>query len=368
MFSLRPQNRWRLEEFLDIATDASRSESPDSFFSVLVNLAAFDRDALEEFIEARGVLLAEDELALARTWRDSPPSLWHVVAVELASSVEMFDTRSGASVVVTDRSASQGLHVGDYVFVRVVPAGSSWLFTGEIVLVPLAHRESLLELLGADAETQDLAAWIGRLFAPIRMANYEGDDVVLCRAVLAPVTTSWEDLSDTLDRLFGASDNGRWTEFAEINGSSVVRCFLRRELETLVVETNSVERFDRILKVLREEVGDLETIDEVRTDLSSTANLATRADQNMETSTDEKMPAEILQAVRDLMREREDAWLDESIPALGGCTPRQAAADPTRREDLAALLNEFDRRGAVPSPAVTFDVARLREQLGLFNS
>jgi hypothetical protein len=185
---------------------------------------------------------------------------------------------------------------------------------------------------------------------------------------LAPVTTPWEDLSDTLDRLFGESDDGKWTEFVEINGSSVVRCFLRREFQTLVVETNSVERFDRILNFLREEVGDLETIDEVRTDLSSTANLATRAAQIVGTSTEEILPAEIAQAVRDLIREREDAWLDESIPALGGCTPRQAAADPTRREDLAALLNEFDHRGAVPSPAVTFDVARLREQLGLFNS
>ena len=76
---------------------------------------------------------------------------------------------------------------------------------------------------------------------------------------------------------------------------------------------------------------------------------------------------QILDAVRNLMREKEDAWLDESISALSGLTPRQVA-DPTRREDLAALLNEFDRHGEVPSPAVTFDVSRLRLQLGVFNS
>jgi hypothetical protein len=368
LFSLRPQNQWRLEELLDIATDAARAESPDSFFSVLVSLAAFDRDALEEFIEARGVLLAEDELALARTWRASPPTLWHVVAVDPGASVQLFDTRGGASVVVKDHSASQSLHVGDYVFVRVVPTESSFLFTGEIVRVPLAHRASLLELLGAAAEMRDLAAWVGRLFAPIQLANYEGDDVVLCRAVLAPVTTSWEDFSDTLDRLFEESDDGQWTEFVEISGTNVVRCLLRRELETLVVETNSIERFDRILKVLHEEVGDLEVIDEVRTDLSSTADLVTRGGHNTEPSTDSDVPAEVLKAVRDLMRAKEDAWLDESIPALGGLTPRRAAADPTRREDLAALLNEFDRRGAVAPPAMTFDVTRLREQLGVFNS
>ena len=368
LFSFRPQNRWRLEELLDVATDAAGAESPAALFPVLADLAAFDRDALGEFIAARGELLADDELGLVRAWLDTKPTLWHVVAADPGSSVELFDTQTGESVTVTDHSASQGLQVGDYVFVHIVPPGSNWLFTGEIVRVPLAHRASLLELLGASAETQDLAAWVGRVFAPIQMANYEGDDVVLCRAVLSPVTTSWEDLTDTLDRIFGEPDDGRWTEFVEINGSSVVRCFLRRELETLVVETNSVERFERILKVLREEVGDLGIIEEVRTDFSSISDLATRADASLETSTDEALPPEVLQAVRNLMREKEDAWLDESIPALGGFTPRQAAADPTRREDLAALLNEFDRYGAVPSQAVTFDVAWLRQQLGIFNS
>ncbi len=369
LFSLRPQNQWRLEELLDIAVDCARAGSPDSFFSILVNLAAFDRDALDEFIEARGVLLPEDELALARTWRDSPPVLWQVVDVDLGASVELFDTRGGASVVVEDHSASQSLHVGDYVFVRVVPTESRFLFTGEIVRVPLAHRASLLELLDAGARTLDLAAWVGSLFAPIQLANYEGDDVVLCRAVFSPVTTSWEELSATLDGLFGESDDGQWTEFVEISGASVVRCLLRRELETLVVETNSIERFDRILNVLHEKVGDLAVIDEVRTDLSSTADLVNRGGHNIEPSTDSEVPAEVIKAVRDLMRAKEDAWLDESIPALGGLTPRRAAADPTRREDLAALLgNEFDRRGALAPPAMTFDVTRLREQLGVFNS
>ena len=134
------------------------------------------------------------------------------------------------------------------------------------------------------------------------------------------MNSRFRGLSDTMDRIFGESDAGRWTEFVEINGSSVVRYFLRRELETLVVETNSVERFDRILKVLREEAGDLGIIEEARTDLSSTTALAVRADENITMSRDEDFPPEILQAVRDLMREKEDAWLDESIPALGGFT------------------------------------------------
>jgi hypothetical protein len=48
-------------------------------------------------------------------------------------------------------------------------------------------------------------------------------------------------------------------------------------------------------------------------------------------------------------------------PAAG---PRQAADDPSRREDLVALLHEFDRM-ATPAGAVGFDTGRLRQSLGL---
>lgn len=78
----------------------------------------------------------------------------------------------------------------------------------------------------------------------------------------------------------------------------------------------------------------------------------------------------------DSMLDRGTRWLDHSIPALGGLTPRQAAADPTRREQLERLLAEFDRHdarirelgtatdGAVGAP-ITYDTAALRRELGL---
>jgi hypothetical protein len=66
------------------------------------------------------------------------------------------------------------------------------------------------------------------------------------------------------------------------------------------------------------------------------------------------------------MRQKETAWLDDHIPALGGLTPRQAADDPTRRPDLVALLHEFDDRASHSSATLTFDVDRLRQLLGLF--
>lgn len=76
----------------------------------------------------------------------------------------------------------------------------------------------------------------------------------------------------------------------------------------------------------------------------------------------------------EISRQAQTRWLDESIPALEGLTPREAAADPTHREQLERLLAEFDQLadrfrdltidGAVGGP-ITYDTASLRRELGL---
>ncbi len=70
-------------------------------------------------------------------------------------------------------------------------------------------------------------------------------------------------------------------------------------------------------------------------------------------------------------REAIDAWLthwpDEHVPALGGLTPRTAAARAKQRPRLEALLREFEHdvyklaRAGEPAP----DIARLRAELGM---
>ncbi len=60
----------------------------------------------------------------------------------------------------------------------------------------------------------------------------------------------------------------------------------------------------------------------------------------------------------------EQRWCGESIPALGGLTPRQAAEDPTRREQLERLLASFDAIETPPG-AFTMRTDHLRALLGL---
>lgn len=70
----------------------------------------------------------------------------------------------------------------------------------------------------------------------------------------------------------------------------------------------------------------------------------------------------IAAALEEMAGKFEAAWLDESIPALAGHTPRECADDPTRRPDLIRLLDSFPEDTGQPG---TMSPARLRAALGL---
>ncbi|HUF99778.1 MAG TPA: SEC-C domain-containing protein, partial [Ilumatobacter sp.] len=94
---------------------------------------------------------------------------------------------------------------------------------------------------------------------------------------------------------------------------------------------------------------------------------------------DDADEAAVIAAINaEFARQAQAHWLDDHVPALGGLTPREAAADPTRREQLVRLLDEFDRRNealdelagegdGVPEGfrPMSYDVAALRRELGL---
>ncbi|MDN5930661.1 MAG: hypothetical protein L0I24_06310, partial [Pseudonocardia sp.] len=60
----------------------------------------------------------------------------------------------------------------------------------------------------------------------------------------------------------------------------------------------------------------------------------------------------------------ERRWCDEHVPALDGRTPREAAADPTRRDELVRLIASFPEIDPATG-AFGMRPWRLRELLGL---
>ena len=370
-FTVRPPRRGLVEVLIAIVGESASPEATSELVPVLIDVAAFEGGGLEEFIEHRGDLLPPDELTLCRTWLGSRLALWEVVTAEPGSTVTLRDTRTGDQVVVTERTASQTVRPGVYLLTRVVAAGSQNQILGLPLTITLRQRDSLIELLDDDPEVDEIADWLGLAMGPPTLTNREGEDLLACRAVLQPRSASWEEVTASLEDRFGPPPDPsleRWTETISIDGEDLVRTFLEREGDSLIVETNSIERFERVQGVLQKlVVGGFDVLEE---EVQSVADAAAHHSPEGRSPTDAddltELSPEVTEYMQDLMRQKEDGWLDEHVPALGGVTPRQAAADPTRREDLIALLRDFDR----PPPTsgrqfFSFDVARLRQKLGL---
>ncbi len=79
----------------------------------------------------------------------------------------------------------------------------------------------------------------------------------------------------------------------------------------------------------------------------------------------EEQSPELLEALRDFKAKHNEAWLDTETPALGGRTPRECASRPRMRARLDVLLKEMENHEGRLPEAERFDVARLREELGL---
>ena len=111
-----------------------------------------------------------------------------------------------------------------------------------------------------------------------------------------------------------------------------------------------------MLALLRASIPDLDIVSDERVPIRPGA---------ADASSDAAQPVELLDpAIREeIIDAMERRWLRESVPALGGITPIEAAADPTRREELERLLASFPE--PTDGPMMTLRPSRLRALLGL---
>ena len=136
----------------------------------------------------------------------------------------------------------------------------------------------------------------------------------------------------------------------------IVRATLTMNGDRLEVQTQSEPRMDRVLALLDEVLPDVRLLSDQRAPLApgQLPQPPTLPGPGVTPGPD------ALAQLQELLEQR---WLDECVPALAGLTPRQAAADPTRRNELRRLIASFPADEAVPEGAFTMRPARLRELL-----
>lgn len=132
--------------------------------------------------------------------------------------------------------------------------------------------------------------------------------------------------------------------------------------DRLRVESNSTRRADRLRDALTAHLAEL-AMYAFREEMSQ-SELAARARQSPpDHRPSELPPPEVIAALRDIKEQHMIAWLDMSLPSLGGLTPRAAARSAESGAALELVLREIEHQEARTPDHERFDVRRLRAAL-----
>lgn len=321
---------------------------------VVLDIAAFDEGLLEEFLARRGPALPADERELAARWRDTRRSV-HRVTAQRGECLTLDDLVTGETREVLGREAPP-LTVGECLLGRVLPdgAGGHRLFWGPLRLGPHppADPEALLAVGG-----ERLAAAVAT--DRPRVTTTEGEPTVWCELAYAlPEPAEPERVADVLAAAgLTVEEPGRLVETVEIDGASRIRGAVAVAGGRVEVTANSDRRADRLAARVAEALPEAVLVAERRRPLwqfFDDLHRFGRPTEEPEASADERA------ALAAFIREQEQRWVDEPVPALDGLTPRQAAADPAHRAQLEQLVAE-----APTGVEGAFDADRLRALLGL---
>jgi hypothetical protein len=358
---------WR--EMVEVAAERARYvQGPEGLSAAIHDplvgdLVLFEGGYFEEFVALRGELLPDDERSLAEQWLLVDRSVYEVCDARPGDGLTMRDIRTGDVHEVRERTASRQLKAGELVCARVVPAGDTMQIFGGLEPVALGERDHLVALLDSEPEPVELAEFLTRRYAPARLANTEGEPLVLCEATLRSADP--ESLAAVLDREYertSESGTARWHELVTTDGMQRIRATLELDRDRLEVNTNSEARMDRVLAT----VGALATLEsqtrEPARDAREMSRLAARSPGTGGAAPLDPSDPQIAAVLAQVAREYERSWPDQPLPALAGYTPRQAAADPTRRDDLSRLLASFPDD---PDNPAAMSPRRLRTELGL---
>ena len=339
---------------------AADPDDPDSVAEALqdplvVDVALCEGGWFERFLADRGSLLPEDEALLAAAWTLVPRTLYEVIEARAGVGLTLQDLGAGEQIEVREQTFSRMATSGLVFCARAVPDGETHQLIGGLIPVTPGTETEVLRRCD-EGLGHELCAYAARQFRPPRLQTREGEPLVECEAVI--------DLRDpvyarqTLDLRYEREGDDRWVELHPIDEDErILRAQLHLAGSRLTVLTHSEPRMDRVLDLLRTEIPDLEVVRNKRKPVS--AGELPSAPVGLP-PTSPNLPTEVLEQIRDMQERR---WLKEQIPALGGLTPVEAAADPSRVEQLDRLLASFPDESV--DDQVLMRPARIRQLLGL---
>ena len=351
------------------AARAADTDDPDSVAAafddpIVMDLALTEGGWFARFLDERGGLLPDDEALLAQSWLLVDRTVYEVLEVHPGNGLELRDLRTGERVTVRERTFSRQTRPGALVCARAVPDGHTHQLIGGLFPVAPGTEGKVLDLLD-DGDPEEIAAHVAGFYRPPRLQTREGEELVECDVVV-----EFADPGATralLDATYEGDEPGgdRWVEMHALDEDErILRATIALDGTRLSITTMSEKRADRVLDGLRSALPGLRVVSDRRRPLDAAELLRERGRPSDAPDRDAAgiaLPADVVEEVCDRFERR---WCDESVPALGGLTPGQAAADPTRLGELIRLIDSFETQ-PVPPGGITMRPDRLRRLLEL---
>jgi hypothetical protein len=356
-------------------------------------------------LEEPRLRIAETQLAVLvaqlRTWL----SIWEVTAIDPGVGISLTDLLTGATTYVYEIKASQTVSLHTSILARVVmvhdvafiagvhPHPLTPRFTDRAVTsmrkyFRLRTRPVKSEKLRDPTVQLDLVN-VWRLLVELQMTppevtNTDGDPLAFItdrfdfpsarRAAVitalgalpgaGPVLQDDEGTEIVITRPRATGSTPGSASSMPFQDSVIGRIEV---LKThLLVETNSIARADKLKAAISSALGTLVRF-RIReeADVQELMEDARQAQQSGLVPPPPESSPEMDEMMREFREQYMQTWLDDNIPALGGLTPRQAAADPKQHAALKSLLHELDYHESRLPAAQRTDLSKLREQLGM---
>ncbi len=326
---------------------------------LVLDVVLHERGWFGRFLSERGVLLPDDEAMLAESWMLVDRTVYEITDVRRGRSVTVRDIRTGDREEVREHTFSHQARPGMFVCARAVPDGESHQFVGAMFPVAPGTETHVLDLLDNEGP-EELLAYVASTHRMPQMVTRENEPMVMCNVVIEAPDADAATLF--LDAAYERKDAGAgWVELFDLNeDEAIVRSNITLNRKMIHIDSTSEPRVERTTAAILDGIDGARLVSDDRQPFDPKrdgANLARAAGALNNAPAD---PAAVAQ-IQEMMERR---WLDEHIPALGGLTPRDAAADPTRRDELRRLIDSFD----IPfdgSGGFGMRPSKLRHALGL---
>ncbi len=368
------------------------------------------RTVAELYAEAHASKLDPLEKRLIESVNRKPYSFLEVLTVNKGRGMTLQDILKGDRIEVQERTGSEYVQPGDVLFGRAVFVDGVGMLIGLApTIFPPGHKPSIIQLrkrlrrgqpaitddtlFDWDMEIRDLYFNIDRaLHTTPRMSNTDGHVLEFHKLFyeVSSIDAAFRGLSDlcvtmTPEELSAEAeldDAGRmvrveipWDRHGHKASPGMSNTLLGRIVikgDRLTAEVNSAERAEALRREIDARLGDMarfkvDEIQDLDVMMRQHAPESSKVAGSLEHEELMQHP-EVQKQMAEIIAKHWESWVDQTIPALGGKSPRRAVKTADGREAVQALLRDAERGGGQDPFTTELNrkgAQRVREMLGL---